>query len=127
VALALGALSGMVATATFDTERMNGAAASPTMAATDLAEWLVARGVPFREAHAAVGSIVRAALEPGAPPLVTLVAGDERFGTEAAALVAPGAAVARRTTPGGGGPGPVAVQLDRFRDRLAADRLRLPA
>jgi argininosuccinate lyase len=127
VALALGALSGMIASATFDTERMDAAAASPTMAATDLAEWLVARGVPFREAHAAVGSIVRAALEPGAPPLAMLVAGDERVGTGAAALVAPGAAVSRRTTPGGGGPGPVAVQLDRFRDRLAADRLRLPA
>jgi argininosuccinate lyase len=127
LSLALGALGGMIATATFDTVRMDAAAASPTMAATDLAEWLVARGVPFREAHAVVGAIVRAALEPGAPPLATLVAADERFGPEAAALVAPGAAVARRTTPGGGGPGPVAEQLERFRARLAADRLRLPA
>ena len=48
-----------------------------------------------------------------------------RLGAEAAALVAPGVAVARRTTPGGGGPVPVAGQLDRFRRRLDADRARL--
>ena len=44
VSLALGALAGMIATATFDTARMAAAASAPTMAATDLAEWLVARG-----------------------------------------------------------------------------------
>jgi argininosuccinate lyase len=125
VALALVALAGLIATATFDTARMEAAAAAPTMAATDLAEWLVARGTPFRDAHAVVGSLVRAALEPGARPLAELAAADARFGPEAAALVAPGAAVARRTTPGGGGPGPVAAEMDRFRARLAADRLRL--
>jgi argininosuccinate lyase len=125
VALALVALSGLIATATFDTARMEAAAAAPTMAATDLAEWLVARGTPFRDAHAVVGSLVRAALEPGARPLADLVAADARFGPEAAALVAPGAAVARRTTPGGGGPRPVAAEMERFRARLAADRLRL--
>ena len=124
-ALALVALSGLIATATFDTARMEAAAAAPTMAATDLAEWLVARGTPFRDAHAVVASLVRAALEPGARPLAELVAADARFGPEAAALVAPGAAVARRTTPGGGGPRPVAAEMERFRARLAADRLRL--
>ncbi len=125
VSLALGALAGMIATATFDTERMAAAAASPTMAATDLAEWLVAAGTPFREAHAVVGALVRRSLEPGAPALAALVASDERLGPEAAALVAPGVAVQRRTTPGGGGPGPVAVQLSRFRQRLETDRARL--
>jgi argininosuccinate lyase len=125
-ALALGALAGMIATATFDTARMEAAAGLPTMAATDLAEWLVARGTPFRDAHTIVGGLVQAALEPGAAPLADLVAADARLGPEAAALVVPGAAVARRTSPGGGGPRPVAVQLARFRDRLAADRLRLP-
>jgi argininosuccinate lyase len=115
----------MIATATFDTDRMAAAASSPTMAATDLAEWLVAAGTPFREAHVVVGALVRASLEPGAPPLADLVAADPRLGPAAAALVAPGVAVARRTTPGGGGPEPVARQLDRFRQRLDADRRRL--
>ena len=42
-----------------------------------------------------------------------------------APLVEPGVAVSRRTTPGGGGPGPVAEQLVRFHTRLDADRARL--
>jgi len=125
VSLALGALAGMIATATFDTDRMAVAASSPTMAATDLAEWLVARGTPFREAHAVVGAVVRASVEPGALPLADLVAAHERLGPEAAALVEPGVAVRRRTTPGGGGPEPVARQLVRFGQQLDADRARL--
>jgi argininosuccinate lyase len=125
VSLGLGALAGMIATATFAVDRMTAAASAPTMAATDLAEWLVARGVPFREAHAVVGALVRASLEPGGPSLADLVAADEHLGPEAAALVAPGVAVRRRRTPGGGGPEPVAAQLERFRHRLDADRARL--
>jgi argininosuccinate lyase len=125
VSLGLGALAGMIATATFDTARMAAAASAPTMAATDLAEWLVGRGTPFREAHAVVGALVRASLEPGAPPLADLVAADGRLGSEAAALVAPGVAVGRRTTAGGGGPEPVAAQLERFRRRLETDSARI--
>ena len=55
VVLAVSALSGMIATATFDTEAMQAAADEETTAATDLAEYLVRSGVPFREAHAIVG------------------------------------------------------------------------
>ena len=43
--------------------RMEAAADSPYLAATDLAEWLVERGTPFRDAHALVGSLVRDSLE----------------------------------------------------------------
>ena len=57
--LALIALTGLFATAEFNADRMRDAADSPAMAATDIAEWLVARGMPFREAHAVVGSLVR--------------------------------------------------------------------
>ncbi len=124
--MALSALGGMIATATFDTDAMAAAAGAPVMAATDLAEWLVARGTPFRDAHAVVGRVVRASLEPGAAPLADLVAADADLGPEAAALVAPGVAVTRRTTYGGGGPAAVAVQLDRFRARLALDDKRIP-
>ena len=44
---------------------------------------------------------------------------------EAAALVAPGVGVRMRTSPGGAGPVPVARQIERFRERLAADRARV--
>jgi argininosuccinate lyase len=67
ILLALGALTGLVATSTFATETMATAADSPHAAATDLAEHLVQMGTPFREAHAIVGEIVRTALDGGAP------------------------------------------------------------
>jgi argininosuccinate lyase len=125
VSLALSALSGMIATATIVASKMQAAADSPTSSATDLAEWLVASGTPFRQAHAIVGAVVRASLEDGAMPLSDLVADHPDLGAEAAALVAPGVSVRRRTTPGGAGPGPVAVQLANFKLRLAADQARV--
>ena len=117
VRLALGAVTGMIATATFVPERMQAAADAETAAATDLAEWLVQRGIPFRDAHAVVGALVRRALA-GEASLRDLVAADPLLGPDAAALVAPGVSVRRRTTPGGAGPGPVAEQLERFRRRV---------
>jgi argininosuccinate lyase len=98
---------------------MQAAADSETGSATDLAEWLVQRGMPFREAHAVVGSLVRRSLEEGVA-LADLVAADEHLGVDAAALLGPGVSVARRTTPGGGGPDPVQAQLDAFRVVLAS-------
>ena len=97
VRLTLAALDGLLATARFDTARMADAASSPYGAATDLAEWLVARGTPFRQAHAAVGELVRRSLA-GEASLAELVAADDRLGPDAAALLAPGASAARRNT-----------------------------
>ena len=125
VSKALDAVSGLLATSTFDTARMQQAADSPYAAATDLAEWLVDRGTPFREAHAIVGALVRDSIERHLP-LAELVAAHHALGDEAVGLLEPGVAVTRRTSPGGGGPGPVAVQLERFRARLNADEGRIP-
>jgi argininosuccinate lyase len=124
VRLTLPALEGLVSTLELRTDRMAEAADSPFAAATDLAEYLVVSGMPFREAHAVVGAHVRAALA-GEASFAELVAGDERLGAEAVALLAPGVAVRRRTTPGGAGPGPVAVQRVRFAERLADQEARL--
>ncbi|MBJ32070.1 MAG: argininosuccinate lyase [Acidimicrobiaceae bacterium] len=126
VRLTLLALDGMVATLVLNVDRMAEAADSPYSAATDLAEFLVAEGMPFREAHAVVGTLVRAALT-GEGVLADLVAADDRLGPDAAALLAPGVPVSRRTTPGGAGPEPVAVQKARFAERLEAQRARLDA
>ncbi|BDI22249.1 argininosuccinate lyase [Herbiconiux sp. L3-i23] len=57
----LPAFTGMVATLTFDTARMRELAPQGFSLATDIAEWLVARGVPFRDAHEISGACVRAA------------------------------------------------------------------
>ena len=118
ISLALGAMAGMIATTAWVPERMQAAADSETGSATDLAEWLVQRGTPFRDAHAIVGLLVRRHLG-GEGSLCDLVTADPDLGPDAAALVAPGVSVQRRTTAGGAGPAAVAVQLGRFRSKLA--------
>lgn len=117
VARALGAVSGMIATMTVDGAAMRRAADAETSAATDLAEYLVDAGMPFRRAHAVVGALVRESLAAGSS-LADLVAAHPDLGPDAAALIAPGVSVTRRTTPGGAGPAPVGVQLARFHERL---------
>jgi argininosuccinate lyase len=124
VGRALSAMTGLYATLAFDVERMQAAADSPYAAATDLAELLVERGVPFRDAHALVGALVRDSLERHVP-LAELVAAHPSLGADGAALLEPGRAVTRRTTPGGAGPDAVAVQLERFARRLDADASRV--
>jgi argininosuccinate lyase len=94
------------------------------LAAIDLAEWLVAQGKPFREAHGLVGSLVRESLDRGVP-LGELVEAHPEFGEPALELLDAAAALRRRTTPGGTGPDAVAIQLERFRRRLGADAARL--
>ena len=64
----LAAADGMLRGLHFRRERMEAAAADELLAATDLADLLVRRGVPFREAHSVVGGLVRGALERGVRP-----------------------------------------------------------
>ena len=63
--LCLEAAEGMLASVTFNRERLASAASDEFLAATDIADMLVRRGVPFREAHAVVGGVVRRAIEQG--------------------------------------------------------------
>jgi argininosuccinate lyase len=115
--LALGAMAGLLATAEILPARMQAAADTQSSAAVDLAEWLVQRGVPFRDAHARVGELVRHSGERGVP-LDELVLTEPDLGPDALAVLEPGAAVLRRTTPGGAGPGSVAEQILDARARL---------
>ncbi|MFK8025583.1 MAG: argininosuccinate lyase [Ilumatobacter sp.] len=121
VTLAVAALTGMIATATFDVEAMQAAADEETMAATDLAEYLVRNGMPFREAHAVVGAHVQACLA-GEGSLAQLVAADPRLGAEGAALVAPGVGVTMRSSRGAAGPAARAVQVDSYRSMITDER-----
>ncbi|MGW0523670.1 argininosuccinate lyase [Crossiella sp. NPDC003009] len=59
--LLLPAMTGMMATLTFDTARLAALAPAGFTLATDIAEWLVRQGVPFRVAHEAAGACVQAA------------------------------------------------------------------
>jgi argininosuccinate lyase len=113
VKLALSALSGMISTATFNKDRMQLAADDQLMAATDLAEWMVRKGIPFRQAHAHVGELVQQSIKTG-KPLHDLALASELFGKFAAELIAPGVGVSMRTSPGGAGPVPGEVQRQQL-------------
>ena len=98
-------MTGLLATATWKPARMQAAADTSFVAAVDLAEWLVQRGMPFRQAHHVVGALVRRRLDERHVPLAELVEAHPALGTEAVELLAPGVAVTRRTDPRGSGPG----------------------
>ncbi|MGH9082488.1 MAG: argininosuccinate lyase [Acidimicrobiales bacterium] len=120
----LRALAGLVATVEWQQERMQAAADGAAAAAVDLAEMLVEGGMPFRQAHALVGGLVRDSSARHVP-LVELVQAHPDLGDAGARLLEPGVPVTRRTTPGGAGPGPVASQMEQFVRRLDVDRSRL--
>jgi argininosuccinate lyase len=110
---ALIAIAGMIDTATFNTDVMQAAANQQVMGATDIAEWLVRGGRPFREAHSIVGAVVREALSSGRI-LSDVVSQHPDLGVEPAALLAPGVSVSMRQSPGAGGPMASTDQRSRF-------------
>src|SRR5207249_677118 len=124
LALASAAMAGLLDTATFDYDRMRQAADAPSSAAADLAEDLVRGGMPFRDAHAVVGKLVRESVERGIP-LDELIMTEPKLGPDALAALEPGASIRRRTSPGGAGTASVAAQLEAARGRLADQESRL--
>ena len=122
LALALPAMAALVAELEFDTERMR-AAIDPNSLATDVAERLVTEGVPFREAHTVVASLVATLerdgrtlrdVEPAAWP-----SAHPSLGPGTADLFEISEAIERRRTPGGPSAGSVKEQLVHLRDRIA--------
>jgi argininosuccinate lyase len=118
----LPAVAGTVRTLELDVTRCR-AAVDSAMLATDLADFLVRRGVPFREAHGAVGRLVRAADELGCGVDEL----DQRFFVQVSphfadadmhALFDPDASLAARSGIGGTGPAAVAEQITALRGRL---------
>ena len=123
LALCLAATTGMVRDMTVNADAMARAAGTGHATATDLADWLVQEaGVPFRDAHAITGRIVRLADENGCDlkdlALVDLQAIEPRISADAVALLDPATAIARRTSEGGTAPSEVAKQIARARQRF---------
>jgi argininosuccinate lyase len=113
---ALEALALVVRGLRFDRDAMRRATERGMLAATDLADHLAARGVPFREAHEVVGRIVRDRLTAG-QDLVGITTAelrgyDRRFGDDAAEASTIARSLAARRSPGGTAP-------DRVREALA--------
>jgi len=114
VRLTAVALTGMIETLKFNSTSMKDSADSPYAAATDLADFLVEKGVPFRMAHSVIAGLVRESLENG-DDLVSLVTAHEDLGPDAAELLAPGVG-SRRDSHGGAGPEAVLSQLEALRE-----------
>ncbi|MDG2025303.1 MAG: argininosuccinate lyase [Actinomycetota bacterium] len=119
VRLTLLALTGMINTLRFNAESMQSSANSPYVAATDLADFLVERGVAFRQAHATIASLVRQSLADGTE-LFELVHAHDDLGPEAAELLQPGIGRNRRNSHGGSGAVAVAAQLNNLRELVDA-------
>ena len=96
--LSLVAAAGMVGGARFDRERLAAAAADELIAATDLADLLVKRGTPFREAHGVVAGLVREAVESGRPLAELAVAA---LGSGAEEVLARGSWLESKVSEGG--------------------------
>jgi argininosuccinate lyase len=113
--LVLPAVAGTLAEITFDRTRMK-AALSSTMMATDLADYLVGKGSTFRDAHEAVGSLIREGEKRGCEltdlPLESFHEVNALFGNDVMEWLDPGQSVARRGVPGGTGPDAVRIQID---------------
>jgi argininosuccinate lyase len=120
--LVLPAVAGALEELTFDRERLR-AAVTGAMMATDLADYLVTRGATFREAHGAVGRLVRESELRGCGldelPAEVVAGAHPLFGTDAPAWLGAAFSVARREVEGGAGPEAVAAQLEAARRALA--------
>jgi argininosuccinate lyase len=121
--LVLPALAGAVASCVFDVERLRRAASDPAALATDVAEALVLLGVPFREAHERVGTLVRTAEERGCSlrdlPQEIVARAHPVLVERWTELLDPLAAVDRRVGRGGTATTAVLAQLSSARERVA--------
>ncbi|MDA0567554.1 argininosuccinate lyase [Streptomonospora sp. S1-112] len=124
--LLLPAFTGMVATLTFNRERMAELAPQGFSLATDIAEWLVRRRVPFREAHEIAGACVRACEERGIdlPDLsdADLAAISPHLTPEVREVLTVAGSLASRSAKGGTAPARVKEQLERVRAAIAGHR-----
>jgi argininosuccinate lyase len=113
--LALAAATGMVAGARFARERMAAAAADELIAATDLADLLVKRGTPFREAHGVIAGLVRESVESGRSLAEVAV---PALGADAAAVLERSSWLESKVSEGGTSLARVREQLGRARALL---------
>ncbi len=127
LALAIGAMTGMVRDMTPEVVRMKEAAGAGHATATDLADWLVrALKMPFREAHHVTGRIVAAAEETGVAleglPLAAMQKVEPRITKDVFQVLSVERSVASRTSYGGTAPRNVRAQAKRWLKKLDRER-----
>ncbi|MCG8920269.1 argininosuccinate lyase [Actinokineospora sp. PR83] len=124
--LVLPAMAGMIATLDFDTDRMAELAPAGFTLATDIAEWLVRQGVPFRVAHEAAGDCVRRAEARGVGldelTDAEFAEVDPALTPEVREVLTVAGSIASRDAHGGTAPARVAEQRDRVVGRVEEHR-----
>lgn len=127
--LSLSALAGALDTLVFDKDRLAEAAGGGGSSATDLAEALVMKGVPFRHAHEAVGRLVAIAATAGKP--LQELSEEDLAGVHPSLVVSmvhelgPRRSVNSRSSHGGTSPERVAEQIERFQVLLKTQKVWL--
>jgi argininosuccinate lyase len=114
---------GMMAQAGFNTDRMEAACRGGFLEATDAAEYLVRKGLPFRKAHEAAALLVRDCLDAGQRSIADLSLDalkrrSELFEADIYEAVSPASCAAARKLPGGPAPSEVRRQIGILRARL---------
>ena len=120
----LGIMAGLVRGLDFDEARLAQAVGAGHLVATELADYLVQKGVPFRRAHDVAGTLVRKAIEAGvdlsALPIATLQAEAPEIGPDVAEWLDPLKAVDRRDVVGGPARKRVVAEIERLEKELGA-------
>jgi argininosuccinate lyase len=121
-AICADVLAGALAGLAVNRERCAAAVSDPALLATDLADYLVAKGVPFRAAHHAVGAVVKLAeknsMRLDQLPLEEVQKINAAFGADWAGVFNLGRAMAKRAGTGMPGPAPIKQQFARWTKKL---------
>jgi len=122
VADMLAVAAGAVASTKFNVERLRTAASNPALLATEAADYLVHKGIPFRQAHDIVGKVLREAEKRNvswtALPLETLKKISPAFEADFAESLSVEAALAAKKVPGGTAPESVRAAMADLEARL---------
>jgi len=119
----LAVATGALATTKFNAERLRAAASNPVLLATEAADYLVRKGIPFRQAHDIVGKVLREAEKQNVPwtslPLEALKKISPAFDADFANSLSVEAALAAKKVPGGTAPESVSDAIANLERRLS--------
>src|ERR1700682_5435850 len=122
VAAMLAVATGALSTTKFSAERLRAAASNPVLLATEAADYLVHKGIPFRQAHDIVGKVLREAEKQNVPwtslPLETLMKTSPAFEADFAGSLSLDTALASKKVPGGTAPESVRAAISDLQDRI---------
>ena len=131
VADMLAVASGALATTKFHTGRLRAAASNPVLLATEAADYLVRKGIPFRQAHDIVGQVLREAEKQNVAwtslPLETLKKISPAFEADLAGSLSLNAALASKKVAGGTAPESVRAAISDLQDRITKLNTNLPS